>query len=454
MSDLAQQPAPESLFGRIAVHLGSITEEQLVEATLQQGREGWERKLGEILLDLGWIDSEGLLAILDVQRRCKDTQPASLAEALAEASQRSTARPRADAPAINAMLEAAVARGASDLHLHSGAVPTVRVDGDLLELGGAPLPAQRIEELMREVLTPEELSAIETRGQADFSYRVHGVARFRGNTFRHQRGVDAVFRAIAERPPTLAELGMPSSLARLTQHHQGLVLITGPSGCGKSSTLAALVNLINEERREHILTAEQPIEYRHESKRSLVNQREIGRDSKSYADHLRAALREDPDVIALGELRDRESISLALTAAETGHLVIATLHTGSAIRTIHRLIGAFPPGEQEQVRVMLSESLRAVVSQRLVKRAAGPGRVPALELLWATRAVSNLIRENKTFQLESVLQLGAGDGMCSLDGSLDRLVSDRLVTAEEADRHRITTNVEDKVQEEPVHAAS
>ena len=216
------------------------------------------------------------------------------------------------------------------------------------------------------------MAKLEADKQVDFVHTVAGVGRFRANAYRQQRGLDLVLRAIPPQPPTLATLGLPAELGKLTHHHQGLVLITGPSGCGKTSTLAALVNLINQERQVHILTAEEPIEYIQPSRRALVNQREIGSHSESYARMLRGALREDPDVIALGDLRDHESISLALTAAETGHLVIATMHTGGAIRTINRLIGAFPPNEQDQVRIMVSESLRAIVSQRLVPRQGRP----------------------------------------------------------------------------------
>ena len=224
-----------------------------------------------------------------------------------------------------------------------------------------------------------------------------------------------MLRAIALEIPTLASLGLPNTLAKLTNHHQGLVLLTGPAGCGKSSTLAALVRLINEERQDHIVTVEDPIEYLHTPLRCVVNQRQVGRDTRSFARALKAALREDPDVIAIGELRDLETISLALTAAETGHLVLATLHTSSAIRTVDRVVGSYPSNQQAQIRTMLSESLRAVVSQRLVRRADGQGRVAALEILLGTRPVANLIRESKTFQLRSVLQTGATQGMCLLD---------------------------------------
>jgi twitching motility protein PilT len=255
------------------------------------------------------------------------------------------------------------------------------------------------------------------------------------NAFREQRGLDAVFRAVPAEPPTLAELGLPASLAKFTNYHQGMVLVTGPANCGKSSTLAALVRILNEERRDHILTIEDPIEFVHGSKRCVVNQRSVGPHTGSFARALRAALREDPDVIVIGELRDFETVSLALTAAETGHLVLGTLHTNGAIRTINRIVGVFPADQQEQVRSMVSESLRAVVSQRLVATADGAGRVPALEILVVNKAAGNLIRENKTFQLHSQLQMGASQGMCLLDDSLNKLVKEKLVAKEEALRH-------------------
>ncbi len=337
---------------------------------------------------------------------------------------------------LDHLLRQAVAEGASDLHLHSGSRPRLRVAGKLGETSGTPLSAEQVTAMIRAALHPDVLTKLDADKQADFVYTVEGVGRFRGNVYRQQRGVDVVLRSIPPQPPTLEALGLPAAIGKLTHHHQGLVLVTGPSGCGKTSTLAALVNLINQDRQVHVITAEEPIEYIQTSRRAMVNQREIGTHSESYARMLRGALREDPDVIALGDLRDHTSISLALTAAETGHLVIATMHTGGAIRTINRLIGAFPPDEQDQVRIMVSESLRAIVSQRLVPRQDGRGRVPAIEVLIANRAVSNLIRERKTFQIESVLQLGAADGMCTLEQSLDRLVSAGVVNRADAAAHR------------------
>jgi twitching motility protein PilT len=503
MSTMVREPTEqEKLFGRIAVEQGHVSPEQLVEAVRIQSREGWSRKLGEIFLDSGWIDSGKLLLILEQQRRVA-AQPASPASGHGTAPA-PAAPPRAGGPVampapaatrapaaiqppvgtlklrstvaatpavasgapvtaclgagasteLEALLRQVIAAGASDLHLHSGSRPRVRVDGVLRDLSSTATPADQVAAMARAVLPPPLLARLERQGEVDFVHDLPGLGRFRGNAYRQQRGTDLVLRAIPAEPPTLASLGLPGELSRLTHHHQGLVLVTGPSGCGKTSTMAALVRLINEERQVHILTAEEPIEFRQPSRRALVNQREIGTHSDSYARVLRGALREDPDVIALGDLRDHASISLALTAAETGHLVMATMHTSGALRTINRLIGAFPPNEQDQVRIMVSESLRAIVSQRLVPRKDGRGRVVALELLIATRAVSNLIRERKTFQIESVLQLGAGDGMCTMEQSLDRLVAAGVVAASEAMRHRGESYLVADDVEAAGHAAS
>ena len=266
----------------------------------------------------------------------------------------------------------------------------------------------------------------------DSCFDLPGTGRFRANAYRQQRGLDAVFRSIPDRPPTVEELNLPEDLKKYTDYHQGMVLITGPAGCGKSATLAALVNHINENRDEHVLTVEDPIEILHPSKRCLVNQRHAGHHTASFSRALRGALREDPDIIVIGELRDLETISLAMTAAETGHFVLATLHTANAVRTVNRMIGAFPSNEQDQVRAMLSESLRAVISQRLVPTSDGSGRVPALEMLVINRAIGNLIRDEKTVQIRSSMQTGRAHGMYLLEQSLNDLVAEGRITREMA----------------------
>jgi twitching motility protein PilT len=336
---------------------------------------------------------------------------------------------------LDAVLQAAVERGASDVHIHSGAPIGLRLLGRLEDLDPQPLAPSVAARMIDEVLDDGQRAALAGHGQVDFAYTLPGRARFRANAYRQQRGVDAVFRAIPSQPPSLHALGLPESLARLADYHQGMVLITGPSGCGKSATMAALISIINQTRADHIVTIEDPIEYIHHSRRAIVNQRQVGPHSASFARALRAALREDPDVIAIGELRDLETISLAISAAETGHLVLGTLHTNNAVRTINRMLGVFPPNQQPQMRTMISESLRAVVSQRLLARADGSGRVPALEVLIVTKAAANLIRENKTFQIRSILQTGAAHGMALLDASLAELVRSRVVSRDEALLH-------------------
>lgn len=336
---------------------------------------------------------------------------------------------------LDQLLTQTVVMGASDLHLHAGAPLKLRLNGHLQDAHPEVLDTEACERLILGILDAEQQEQLRAHKQLDFAYQLDGVGRFRANAYRQQRGLDAVLRAIPPEPPTFASLGLPDSLSELMSFHQGIVLITGPAGCGKSSTMAAMVELLNQDRPDHVLTVEDPIEYVFQSKSCLINQRQVGPHTASFARALRAALREDPDVIAIGELRDLETISLALTAAETGHLVLGTLHTSSAIRTINRLLGVFPPEQQSQIRTMVSESLRAVVSQRLLARADGNGRVPALEVLINNKAVGNLIRDSKTFQLRSVMQTGMESGMCLLDHSLRQLVAAGTVTLEEARYH-------------------
>jgi twitching motility protein PilT len=453
----------EVLFGRIALHYKLVSQDQLTEATSVWSQEGGLRGLGEILLDRGVLNVRQLEQLRSVQRdylaKQRAQQQGQTAEAQpAVAQQPIVVQQPAPAPAappapavpvtpastvpwrqaerrLDALLTYVVQQKASDLHLHSGAPIKLRRNGTLADLEDEPLAREVSEVLIRDILTPEQQRDLDEHGQIDFAYTIPDVGRFRANAYRQQRGMDAVFRAIPPNPPTLEELGLPATLARFANFHQGMVLLTGPAGCGKSSTLAAMVNIINQDRQDHIITIEDPIEYIHRSQKCVVNQRQTGRHTNSFARALRAALREDPDIIAIGELRDLETISLALTAAETGHLVLGTLHTNNAIRTINRILGVFPPSQQEQIRTMVSESLRAVISQRLVVKADGSGRVPALEVLVCNKAVGNLIRDNKTFQIKSVLQTGATHGMCLLDASLADLVKNKVITREEAARN-------------------
>lgn len=318
------------------------------------------------------------------------------------------------------LLAFSAGHGASDLHLSAGVVPMLRVDGEMQRSGLAVLAPEQVRALVHSVMTQAQRSEFETGREADFSCEVAGLGRFRVNAFEQQRGAGAVFRSIAQAIPSLESLGLGEVFRRICHLSHGLVLVTGATGSGKSTTLAAMIDHLNSTRQQHILSIEDPIEFIHEPRQSLINQREVHRDTHSFAAALRSALREDPDVIMLGEMRDLETIRLALTAAETGHLVLATLHTSSATRTVDRVVDVFPAEEKAMVRTMLSESLQAVISQTLVKKVGG-GRVAAHEIMLATPAIRNLIRENKVAQMVSAIQTGAAVGMQTLEMSLKRL---------------------------------
>ena len=318
------------------------------------------------------------------------------------------------------LLAFSAGHGASDLHLSAGVVPMLRVDGEMQRSGLPVLAPDQVRALVHSVMTQAQRSEFETGREADFSCEVAGLGRFRVNAFEQQRGAGAVFRSIAQAIPSLESLGLGEVFRRICHLSHGLVLVTGATGSGKSTTLAAMIDHLNSTRQQHILSIEDPIEFIHEPRQSLINQREVHRDTHSFAAALRSALREDPDVIMLGEMRDLETIRLALTAAETGHLVLATLHTSSATRTIDRVVDVFPAEEKAMVRTMLSESLQAVISQTLVKKVGG-GRVAAHEIMLATPAIRNLIRENKVARMVSAIQTGAAVGMQTLEMSLKRL---------------------------------
>jgi len=329
------------------------------------------------------------------------------------------------------LLRFAIERGASDLHISAGEPPMVRIQGDLVRIDHPALLADETHRLIFEVMNDVQRRRFQENLEVDFAYTLGTGARFRINAFMHERGEGAVFRQIPQKIPRLDDLGLPPILKTLANAEKGLVLVTGPTGSGKSTTLAAMIDMINETMAGHILTLEDPIEFVHKPKRALVNQREIGSQSKSFNAALRSALREDPDVILVGELRDLETMSLALTAAETGHLVFGTLHTASAPKTIDRIIDVFPVDQQAQIRTMLSESLLGVVAQMLVKKKNG-GRQAALEILLGTPAVKNLIREGKTHQLLSVMQVTGKLGMQTLEASLVELVTAGTISLEEA----------------------
>jgi twitching motility protein PilT len=335
---------------------------------------------------------------------------------------------------IDALFKMMKEQGASDLHLSTGSPPIFRLHGEMQRLQFKALSHEELTAILYEILTDKQRADFEARHDLDFAYAVPGLARFRGNMLLTHRGAAAVFRIIPSKILSADDLQLPEGVRKLTRLKKGLVLVTGPTGSGKSTTLAAMIDLINSTRKEHILTLEDPLEFVHENKESLINQRQIGEHSDSFAASLRAALREDPDVILVGEMRDLETISLAMSAAETGHLVFGTLHTNSAAKTIDRIIDVFPRDAQEQVRAMLSESLKGVVCQQLLRTADGKGRVAALEIMVGTAAIGNLIREGKTFQIPSIIQTAKKDGMQLLDQHLLDLLKTRAIASEEAYR--------------------
>ena len=332
---------------------------------------------------------------------------------------------------IEELLRKTVYSQASDLHLTVGAPPTVRLHGDMRKLPYPELTRDTLRMMMIGILTGEQQNVFEGKRDLDFSIEIPNLARFRANFFVGRRGESAVFRVIPTEIKSFADLGLPPVLAELAREERGLVLVTGPTGSGKSTTLAAMVDMINSERAAHILTVEDPIEFVHPHKKCLVNQREVKVHTESFASALRAALREDPDVILVGEMRDLETISLAVSAAETGHLVFGTLHTSSAAQTVDRIIDVFPPHQQSQIRTQLSESLQGVIAQTLVPKIGG-GRVAALEIMKTTPAVKNLIREGKTFQLPSIIETGSTVGMQTLGQALQELVIKGIITPENA----------------------
>ena len=333
---------------------------------------------------------------------------------------------------IDAFFKYMMDNDASDLHLSAGSKAQIRKHGELEDLNYPEISNDALESLLFEIITDEQKEVFLTRNDLDFAYEIPDVARFRANYFVQKRGVAAVFRVIPSKIMSVEDLGLPEQILKFTQLNRGLVLVTGPTGSGKSTTLAAIIDFINRDRKDHILTIEDPIEFVHQNKGCLINHREIGTHTESFATALRAALREDPDVILVGEMRDLETIELAITAAETGHLVFGTLHTSSAAKTIDRIIDAFPSGQQAQIRTMLSESLKGVVCQQLMKRIDQPGRLAALEILFCNTAVANLIREAKTFQIPSVMQTGKREGMQLLDTAIMNFLQKEQISPQEA----------------------
>lgn len=336
---------------------------------------------------------------------------------------------------INAFLELVVEQGGSDLHLVSGNPPRMRLFGDIYPIKYRNLSATEVMDLLEQVMSDQKKQEFEKHGGVDFSYEVTGLSRFRVNLFRHVGGIGAVFRTIPESIMSMQELRLPAIVKTLANQKKGLLLVTGPTGSGKSTTLASIIDYINEQRKGHIITIEDPIEYAHHNKKCLVSQREVGTHTKSFAHALRSALREDPDVILVGEMRDLDTISLAVTAAEMGILVMGTLHTNSAASTIERIINVFPSGDEPYIRTMLSTSLCGVISQRLVRTVDNRGRLAAIEVMVNNPATANIIREGRPEQLDNVIQSSAMQGMQTLDYSLKKLLDEKLISGTEAYKH-------------------
>ena len=341
---------------------------------------------------------------------------------------------------ITQLLAFGVEQGASDCHLSSGEPPMLRINGDLKKLDYAPLTKEQVHSMVYDIMNDSQRKLFEETHDIDFSFEMGETARFRVNVFLQRKGAGAVFRTIPTKILTLEQLGMPPILKQICDKEKGLVLVTGPTGSGKSTTLAGMIDHLNNSFEGHILTVEDPIEFVHQSKKCLVNQRELGPHTHSFANALRAALREDPDIILVGEMRDLETIQLALTAAETGHLVFGTLHTSSAPKTVDRVIDVFPPNQQSQIRAQFSESIEAVMTQTLLKKKGG-GRVAALEIMTGTTAIRNLIREGKIHQIPGTMQVSQKDGMQTMDMALVELANRGIVTKEEAQSRSMNPNL-------------
>jgi twitching motility protein PilT len=432
----------DQLFAKVALKNKLVTEDQIKECS-------GSGPLGKSLLEKGYLSEKQHAAIAKyvqdklgvAEKGNGDGEKTAPLPAVGDDSSKIPAAAAPSAPAtaggglppIVELLKRAKKSGASDFHLSVAAKPFMRLHGEIRFLEDLPVVKPEMsKQRIYEILTPELRERFEKRLDLDTCLEVPGLGRFRTAVVQQRRGIAGVFRIIREKIPTLEELGMPEILRKFTTYHQGIVLVTGATGSGKSSTLAALIEIVNQTRKDHVITLEDPIEYVYDCKKANISQRQIEAHTLSWANALRASLREDPDVIMVGEMRDLDTMRLAVTAAETGHLVLATLHTTNATRTIDRLLDVFPPKEQAQIRAMVSESLRGIVSQQLVPRADGKGRVAACEILFSTPAVANLIRERKSFQLFSVLQTGKKLGMKLMDDSLAELVDQKLITREQA----------------------
>ncbi len=421
------------LLGRLAVQLGMVTQADLSRCLDLQEQEAHTRRLGEVLVAEGLLSPSQLDELTTAQQRSRD----ALRLQVDEGDHAHRAPLALDVVAgagpdrrLLQLISAACGAYASDLHLQAGRRPHFRIDGSLRGLDGPPLQDDDVRQMVASIAPANLAAELELKGDVEFAWEITGKVRARASAFMGTDGLGASLRLVRPRVPSLAELGLPSDLARCVAFHQGLVLVAGPSGCGKTTTVAALVRLLTEERRINVITVEDPIEYVHEPALGNVLQRQLGEHVGSFASALRSALRQDPDVIVVGELRDLETISLAITAAETGHLVLGTMHTADAAGTIDRIIGSFPAEQQGQIRAMVSESLRAVVAQRLLPRADGRGRVAATEVLFGVPAVANLVREGRTFQLPNLIKMSRSQGMRTLEDSVRELASQGLIRPE------------------------
>ena len=419
------------LLGQVLLNLNLITESQLEIALADQAGQGINKPLGEVLLEQGAIDQKTLSSILNVQkRRNRTAQPHKPSGPKASASNDLGKRLRG--AAVSEYLRVAAELGATDIYLTSGMRPLVRLHGNLVDLEVDKLDMELCRALVFPLLSEEEIEAYYRDKSVDLNYEVEGLGRFRLNVFRHFGGLAAVFRAIPNEIPTVRQLGLPKIVQEFVRWRQGLVLITGPTGSGKTTTLTALLHLINESFPLHVVTLEDPIETVFESKKALITQRDVRHHSVTFSTALSAALREDPDVIVVGEMRDPQTIATALTAAETGHLVFGTLHTRNAQSTVLRIVDQFPAQRHDHVRSMLASTLKAIVCQELVPHVDGRGRSVACEVLRVNAAASNLIRENRLWQIPNVMQMGANEGMVLMDDALRALVTQKRVSLDEA----------------------
>jgi twitching motility protein PilT len=355
---------------------------------------------------------------------------------------------------VDDLLRVVVEKGASDLHLCVGVPPIIRIDGQLLPLNYERVGPTECQRMMYDVLSDEQIQRFEAQLELDFSYSLGRVARFRVNIYRDRGAAAGAFRLIPAKVPTIRELGLPIILEDLTRRPRGMIIVTGPTGSGKSTTLAAMINQINNERSLHVITIEDPIEYLHQHKYCVINQRELGQDTHEFANALRAALREDPDVILVGEMRDLDTMSNAIRAAETGHLVLSTLHTNSAAQTVDRLVDSFPANQQDQIRLMLSNSLEAVLCQQLLPRAGMPGRVAVMEVMIATPAIRNLIREAKSHQITSIIQTSANVGMQTMDQHLRELYQRGIINYDDAMMRAMNAEELKKMMATPIGSES